>query len=799
MIGNIISRVTQLQYISWLIGYVSSGYTHHNGIGQFSRCEVPDSRMETADETLRQQFQALQEQQQRKLTRRKQKQEEKNKKEAATKEQEGKGGAKKKKEGEELGGLGLNDDLDLKLSEPVSNDTAYNEELNQRLNEQIRELKDETGRLYKLLSERDYEIRKLKKQREEDRLALGGGGVASDSAATKIVELSKKNRELTAELESDRTKVKQLMRKVRDTEKELAAALQQSQNGESRGKSSHQRSALTKEQSQDQAEAMAAEVKTLQDSLAKSQAKQTDFRNQVNILKQELKVAHKVLVSELGDNVNIQSIKNDSSSWRGRAQQILLLQNKVSELNRQLDQFKSRPGTQMSLEEQFMTMDVSDDRSSLTSALPRSSKGGGGGGTMDERQKLRLRQQEKGRREEQEKAVLELKALEEDHGKLKEKFEASKARNKVLANEVKSVKQQLNTLLDKGKHDNELIEALLSQQSQLQKHLEQSSKQHQEAQKMKAQASQEMQLRSQQDANTVEQLRLILKEKEAKVRQLEETVQEMSTLQQQRIQLNGYTDTPPDRPQSRPLTVISVDRPATSDRHSGLSFGSPAPPQSRQGTRPPSGSRSASKLSNGDGSGRVSSRGVRPSSTGSMTSASGEGSEEWRRQLQQYKSLCQVAEVERDKLMELVQILQNRADDANIKTTEAQASLQELKQRNVWLEKQLGKVKVESGSNSGKGTKKSSASATKAASSGSYITDGDLVKGELALSQQTLDELQTRLAIKIDENDALKSAVKSTLKVKEEDLKLYHDMMRQTKEVFLQGLRQFRQNGGNNS
>ena len=51
--------------------------------------------------------------------------------------------------------------------------------------------------------------------------------------------------------------------------------------------------------------------------------------------------------------------------------------------------------------------------------------------------------------------------LEEDHSKLKEKFEASKARNKVLSNEVKSVKQQLATLLDKGKHDNELIEALL--------------------------------------------------------------------------------------------------------------------------------------------------------------------------------------------------------------------------------------------------------------------------------------------------------------------------------------------------
>lgn len=36
------------------------------------------------------------------------------------------------------------------------------------------ELKDETGRLYKLLSERDHEVRKLKKKRDEERQAFSG-------------------------------------------------------------------------------------------------------------------------------------------------------------------------------------------------------------------------------------------------------------------------------------------------------------------------------------------------------------------------------------------------------------------------------------------------------------------------------------------------------------------------------------------------------------------------------------------------------------------------------------------------
>ena len=55
----------------------------------------------------------------------------------------------------------------------------------------LKELKDESGRLYKLLSERDYEIRKLKKQRDEDRLALGGkykAQRASDSSNSCIMD-----------------------------------------------------------------------------------------------------------------------------------------------------------------------------------------------------------------------------------------------------------------------------------------------------------------------------------------------------------------------------------------------------------------------------------------------------------------------------------------------------------------------------------------------------------------------------------------------------------------------------------
>lgn len=52
-------------------------------------------------------------------------------------------------------------------------------------------------------------------------------------------------------------------------------------------------------------------------------------------------------------------------------------------------------------------------------------------------------------------------ALQKNHEELKKKCDASKARNQMLCEEVKMLKAQIGTLLEKGKHDDELIDALL--------------------------------------------------------------------------------------------------------------------------------------------------------------------------------------------------------------------------------------------------------------------------------------------------------------------------------------------------
>lgn len=52
-------------------------------------------------------------------------------------------------------------------------------------------------------------------------------------------------------------------------------------------------------------------------------------------------------------------------------------------------------------------------------------------------------------------------ALQRELEELKKKFEGMRSRNKVLSSEVKTLKSQMGTLVEKGRHDDELIDALM--------------------------------------------------------------------------------------------------------------------------------------------------------------------------------------------------------------------------------------------------------------------------------------------------------------------------------------------------
>ncbi|XP_072432430.1 coiled-coil domain-containing protein 13 isoform X2 [Chiloscyllium punctatum] len=714
-----------------------------------------DSADELVTQGLRQQFQALQEQQQ-------QRRRQRMALVRCEKKEQGPGPAGTSTLSEEDLGLQLVK-AEICSTTDISKSLLENE--NELLQEQIHELRDENGRLYKLVNEKNFEIKHLKKKSEEDRLALAGtAGIAGDVAATKIVELSKRNRELTVENESLKSKIKQLGNKLQELEK--LDATQTASTKESSGRTNKELSPRIQNSSLSDI----LDAKALHEKLAATNLKLIESRNQILSVKQELKMAHKVLVNEVGEDVNIQHLLNNKGTWRGRAQQIQILQKKIQELESQmgLNNQKGR-SSEHSVEEEMLGI----------SGLRRLSN--------QDKNVAYIRTLEKERKEAFEKMTGDHERLKKDHEDLKNKFDGSKARNKVLSSELKILKSQVVTLLEKGKHDDELVGALLKQQKQMQEIMGRLS-QHESKNKDTSQIlSQQQNCETQKQGSVIGELKQMVTEREAKVKDLEKEIKQLLLKQHQEKNLSDdqmVVNLPKCRPSSAQLDK-------TNEHSTENSISADAEITGR-----PLSARAVSKM----GHTLIECATVRPLSgnaVGRCISVDATDAKALQLQCTEYKAFYQAAEVERDKLTELVTILQKRLEDSNDKILETEQKLLEQRRWSVTLEQQLGKAKLDAGKTHDKPSSKHKAISSSSTSRQcqSLCSSGDLIPGKpltTALDIQ-VEELNTRLAIQVDENEALKTALQSTLKAKEEDLKLYHDTVAQVKQVFLQVLRQHKE------
>ncbi|XP_077894164.1 coiled-coil domain-containing protein 13 isoform X2 [Ictidomys tridecemlineatus] len=667
---------------------------------------------EGSQDTLRLQFKAMQELQHRRL------QQQMEKKREKEKEQESRDDDQKES-------MEISDGLSLLHTEEQNLKNIFEqrvlEDEIQQLREELRETVDENGRLYKLLKERDFEIKHLKKKIEEDRLAFtGSAGMAGDVVATKIVELSKKNRALMAESEGGKMKMKQLTNRIQELERELQTALSRlPAKGSTDAGAKPPRAQLG-----DKALPETPEVKALKDRLATMNLKMSDLRNQVQSVKQELRMTQKVLSSEVGEDVNIQQLLSSPGTWRGRAQQILVLQSKVRELEKQLGQTRSRSAGTANDE-----LPIYPDPKKLSA---------------QEKNLLRIRSLEREKQEGWEKLAGERDTLQKELEELRKKSEGVKSRNKVLSSEVKTLRSQMGTLVEKGRHDDELIDALMDQLKQLQDILGSLNLQEEKMRTSQHQMDQNLNSQAQQSSSLVAQLQAMVAEREAKVRQLELEIGQLGVQYLQNKVMGEESSGPEVHPaHTRLLEDQGLAKPPASAGNHISRLGSSRPR--------------------------------------CLDSPEQKG---WQAQVTEIKALWQATEVERDRLTEFVTVLQKRLEESNSKLLEAERRLQGERHHTVVLEQHLEKMRLEPG--------KASASQKAAPKNkpGSEKKDPSSAQLSSVPVELQMEELTTRLAIQVEENEMLKAALGNALRGKEEDFRMYHETLSQVKGVFLQALRQ---------
>lgn len=138
-----------------------------------------------------------------------------------------------------------------------------------------------------------------------------------------------------------------------------------------------------------------------------------------------------------------------------------------------------------------------------------------------QRHRDEIRRTERERKELIDQQKQELDTLRQENQGSKEKCDQLKTRNTVLSNEIKTLREQLKTSLDKSKHDDELVEVLLKQQQQMKTTQEQLQKDLDLKTKLTTEFEQTQKLDQMKQTNLIKQLQLVLDQKELKIRELE--------------------------------------------------------------------------------------------------------------------------------------------------------------------------------------------------------------------------------------------------------------------------------------
>ncbi|XP_063370781.1 coiled-coil domain-containing protein 13 [Cydia amplana] len=332
----------------------------------------------------------------------------------------GKTPTKSDKLGELASKIDETDEMKLKmlaaLDNPEPEDVLYPPELNAHLIEQLKVMTCENNELRKLVFSKDTEIKELNKtvvdlnQRIRDIISGTGPAISSKSAgiiSAKIADLCKQNRHLVAELEKYKTKNSALERKI------LQLDILSKENEKLHV-------CLCKDESVD---INPDELKDLNNKLAVVNKKLYESKNRNLELKNEILLATKILQQELGDKfTSVKELQNDMAGWKGRAQQIILLQKRINELEEKLN---------------GKHKDLIEARKKDQSDI--------------------IREIEMKRKKEVDQAMKDFKSLKEENQEMKKKLDGARCRVRNLECDSTAIRQKIQTFIEKSNHDDLLI------------------------------------------------------------------------------------------------------------------------------------------------------------------------------------------------------------------------------------------------------------------------------------------------------------------------------------------------------
>ncbi|WZN60195.1 coiled-coil domain-containing protein [Chloropicon roscoffensis] len=272
----------------------------------------------------------------------------------------------------------------------------------------VGELQEQNQNLLLQLDAKDRELREVQNYLSKIQ--------TSEAREGKILELAKKNRALNVAIEREKSRVVRLQSEIENVKKTTSPR----RSSKGAGKPASADVGLSQH-----LQISSREIASWKEKFSEASKRCAEVQAKADALKTERDRLLRVLQKEVGEDASLGKILEDGSDWRGRAQQIILLKNKVRELKKELGH-----------------------------------SGANDTGRHELQYRKNLQKLEDTRRKEKDSLARELSETNEEYRSLRMKYDANLSRKKIVESENRDLRQKLGVLLTKTQNDDKLIEAL---------------------------------------------------------------------------------------------------------------------------------------------------------------------------------------------------------------------------------------------------------------------------------------------------------------------------------------------------